>query len=98
MKRQQMEIRKRVETLVKLKRELQQADKLSTSEDGKLICWWPSVKEWEELKIKQEEQSTPLKVKKEELSTPKIPLHMKVEELPTPTLQYPSHSSFTQII
>ena len=72
MKRKQRELRKRAEMLVKLKRELQQAHKLSMGPEGKSLCWWPLVEEWEqvkrEAKMKKEGQSIPLKVKKEEPS------------------------------
>ena len=63
--------------LVKMKRELCQAHKLSVGEDGKPIFWWTLVAEWgnetQRAKVKKEEQSTLLKIKKEEPLTPKIP-------------------------
>ena len=98
-KRKQRELRIRAEKLVKMKRELNrvlwQSHKLNKDGRGELLCWWPLVEEWEEVKrearIQKERQSIPLTVKKEEPSSPKIPI--KVEEPPTPQFLYPSQSS-----
>ena len=94
------ELRRRAELLVKMKRELQQAHRLCPDEEGKPLCWWPIVEEWEKAKreaiVKKERWSILLKVKKEEPLSPKI--HIKVEDPPTPTLLYPSHpSQYTSI-
>ena len=48
--RKQIEIRKRVELLVKMKKELQQAHKSSLDGSSDPKQWWPLVDEWEEAK------------------------------------------------
>ena len=67
--RQRRQLRKRAEMLVKLKRELCQAHKLSTQEDGKPLHWWPEVEPWITIVVKKEEEwSIPLvpPIKREE--------------------------------
>ena len=83
-------IRREVEKLVQLKRELRQAHKRSRTEAGvQGIVWW-NCKYWDSGKgLKRIGR---VKVKKEEPSTPS--LQIKVKPSPTPTLQYPpSHTS-----
>ena len=79
-------IRRRVELLKKLKRELRQLHKLSWTESGfPGIHWW-HLKYWDE--------DLGLKVKKEEPSTPML-FNIKVKSPPTLTLQYPFRSPTT---
>ena len=82
--RQMRRIRERAGVLKQLKRELQQAHKLSRMESGfPGICWW-HMKYWDK----------GLRVKKEEPTSPTI-VNIKVELPSTPHLQYPSRSPTT---
>ena len=69
-----------VQRIIKLKRDLRQAHKLSRTENGfKGIRWW-LLDDWgKDTKVKKEEPKTPL-------------LNIKVEDPPTSHLTYPSTS------
>ena len=82
--RRMRRIREKAGVLKQLKRELQQAHKLSRMESGFLgICWW-HLKYWD----------IEGRVKKEEPTSPTI-VNIKVESPSTPHLLYPSQSPTT---
>ena len=82
--RRMRRIREKAGLLKQLKRELQQAHKLSRTESGfPGIHWW-HMKYWDE----------GLRVKKEEPTSPTIS-NVKIELPSTPHLQYPSRSPTT---
>ena len=92
-------IRKEVEKVVQLKRELWLMHKRSRTEDGQLgIVWWNWEYSLVELGIlghrngikRLRNLENGLRVKKEEPST--LLLHIKVKSPPTPCLHYPPSS------
>ena len=85
-------IRKRAETLVQLKRELQLMHTQSQTESGTMeITWW-NREYWDNrMGLKRlRKLENGLTVKKEEPLTPS--LHIKVKSPPTPSLHYPPSS------